>query len=206
MGGSSLKALIPLGSVSGRPSSRRRLHPKGPSRWGPCDVPVPVCRALPTPRPSRRRFLTGPPSPTSCKLLAPGEGKPRRKCFDSAWGEEMPTPGLLSSSTFPTRPLEGRPSTEPRVSWNCEGYPPPRPGRPRRGLGGAEVEPPPHPTPCPAPPPTRSLGQRRLLSSGPSGASMLTPAPSATQTPAAPRWSERLQAQRGPSPPDVGRR
>lgn len=151
VGGSSLKALIPLGSVSGRPSSRRRLHPEGPSRWGPCDVPFPVCRALPTPRPSRRRFLTGPPSPTSCKLLAPGEGKPRRKCFDSAWGEEMPTPGLLSSSTFPTRPLEGRPSTEPRVSWNCEGYPPTPPRSAAAGAGGGGGGAPSSPDPLPRP-------------------------------------------------------
>lgn len=107
---------------------------------------------------------------------------------------------------FPRAPSKAAPPPSPGSHGTARVTPPPRPGRPRRGLGGAEVEPPPHPTPCPAPPPTRSLGQRRLLSSGPSGASMLTPAPSATQTPAAPRWSERLQAQRGPSPPDVGRR
>lgn len=152
-----IKALIPLGSVSGRPSSRRRLHPRGPSRWGPSDVPVPVCRALPTPHPSRRGFSRAP-SPTICKLLAPGEGKPRRKCFDSVRGGGMLTPGLPSSSTFPTRPHEGHPSTKPRGSRNCEGSP--RPSRQRRGGGGGrrEVEPPPHPTPCPAPPPTCSLG------------------------------------------------
>ena len=35
---------------------------------------------------------------------------------------------------------------------------------------------------------------------------MVTPAPSATQTPAAPRWREHLQALQGPLPPDLGSR